>query len=94
MSFWRHYVVFMEFNFCVCDKTAYIHFYHIYSGKVQSTTDGKSAPLTKSSYKWSLEEVGSRARSERVSKFYGQFAEKADKLGISHACFAAYLGYR
>ena len=56
--------------------------------------DTNSPQVTKCIYKWSLDEVGSRARSERVSKFYGQFAEEADRLGISHACFASYLGYR
>ena len=58
------------------------------------TGDSKSLHGTKCTYKWSLDEVGSRARSERVSKFYGQFGEEADRLGISHACFASYLGYR
>ena len=56
--------------------------------------DSKPPHGAKCSYKWSLEEVGSRARSERVSKFYGRFAEEAERLGISHACFASYLGYR
>ena len=56
--------------------------------------ESKSPKTIKSTYKWSLEEVGSRARSDRVSKFYGKFAKKADELGISHACFASYLGYR
>ena len=85
----------IEFNNgrVVGNNSTYIHFHYIHSAKDQST-GGKSPPVVKSSYKWSLEEVGSRARSERVSKFYGQFAEKADTLGISHPCFASYLGYR
>ncbi len=60
----------------------------------EETDESKGGQGNKCEYKWSLDEVGSRARSERVSNFYGQFAEEAERQGISHACFAAYLGYR
>ena len=75
-----------------CNQINVLHFYIISPDDL--VCDSKPPHGAKCSYKWSLEEVGSRARSERVSKFYGRFAEEAERLGISHACFASYLGYR
>ena len=66
----------------------------IYSSQDEDAEDNKANSANKPMYKWSLDEVGSRARSERVSKFYGQFGVEAERQGISHASFAAYLGYR